>query len=92
MLLVANLANTKLCKKPEKLLKLWHMGTRMVFKNLLCPCVLDKVALALEGLNPCTHIHLPGHPAIKDPAGLEPGITCLRDRCFNHQATVNHFS
>ena len=29
MLLVANLANTKVCKKPEKLLKPWQMGTHL---------------------------------------------------------------
>ena len=29
MLLVANLASTKLCKKTEKWLKLWHMGTHL---------------------------------------------------------------
>ena len=29
MLLVANLANTKRCKKPEKLLKPWQMGTHL---------------------------------------------------------------
>ena len=28
-LLVANLANTKWCKKPEKRLKPWHMGTHL---------------------------------------------------------------
>ena len=29
MLLVTNLANTKLCNNPEKLLKPWHMGTHL---------------------------------------------------------------
>ena len=29
MLVVANLANTKLGKKPEKSLKPWHIGTHM---------------------------------------------------------------
>ena len=29
MLLVANLANTKRCKKHEKLLKPWQMGTHL---------------------------------------------------------------
>ena len=29
MLLVANLANTKRCKKPDKLLKPWQMGTHL---------------------------------------------------------------
>ena len=29
MLLVANLDNIKLCKKPEKRLKPWHMGTHL---------------------------------------------------------------
>ena len=29
MLLVANLANTKWCKKPEEWLKTWHMGTHL---------------------------------------------------------------
>ena len=29
MLLVADLANTKWCKNPEKWLKLWHMGTHL---------------------------------------------------------------
>ena len=29
MLLVTNLANTKWCRKPEKLLKPWHMGTHL---------------------------------------------------------------
>ena len=29
MLLVANLANTKWCRKPEKWLKPWHMGTHL---------------------------------------------------------------
>ena len=29
ILLVANLANTKWCKKPEKWLKPWQMGTQM---------------------------------------------------------------
>ena len=29
MLLVANLANTKWCKNPEKWLKPWHMGTHL---------------------------------------------------------------
>ena len=29
MLLVANLTNTKKCKKPEKLLKPWQMGTHL---------------------------------------------------------------
>ena len=35
MLLVANLAITKLCKNPEKLLKSWQMGThlRMLSKS-----------------------------------------------------------
>ena len=30
MLLVPNLANTKSGKKPDKLLKPWHMGTHMI--------------------------------------------------------------
>ena len=29
VLLMVNLANTKWCKKPEKLLKPWHMGTHL---------------------------------------------------------------
>ena len=29
MLVVANFANTKLCKKPQKCLKPWHMGTHL---------------------------------------------------------------
>ena len=29
MLLLANLANTKYCKKMEKLLKPWHMGIHL---------------------------------------------------------------
>ena len=29
MLLIATLANTKLCKNPEKLLKPWQMGTHL---------------------------------------------------------------
>ena len=29
MLLVTNLANTKLCIKPDKCLKSWHMGTHL---------------------------------------------------------------
>ena len=29
MLLVANLANTKVCKKAEILLKPWHMGSHL---------------------------------------------------------------
>ena len=33
MLLVANLANTKWCKNPEKPLKLWHMGTQQELSN-----------------------------------------------------------
>ena len=37
MLLVANLAYTKWCKKPEKWLKLWHMGTHL---RVLSECYL----------------------------------------------------
>ena len=33
MLLVANLANTKCCKKPEKGLETWHMGTHLRVLN-----------------------------------------------------------
>ena len=33
MLLVANFANTKLCKKPEKCLKPWQMGTHLKALN-----------------------------------------------------------
>ena len=65
MLLVANLANTKLCKNPGKSLKSWHVGTHL---RALLECYpmstnktgfrwfskilvhWTKVALALQGL------------------------------------------
>ena len=69
MLLVANLANTKWCRKPKKWLKPWHMGTHLRvlgerqgldgFQKYLRPCALDEIsyiASALEGLKvvrPC---------------------------------------
>ena len=63
MLPVANLANTKLCKKPAKLLKPWHTGTHLrvlsesypMNTNMtgfrwfssLHPCALDKSSLSI---------------------------------------------
>ena len=66
MLLVSNLANTKWCKKPEKWLKPWHLGshmrvleesypinTKMTGFKILCFLVhWTKVASAMEGLTP----------------------------------------
>ena len=37
MLLLANLVNTKRCKKPEKWLKPWHMGTHLIVLIVSCP-------------------------------------------------------
>ena len=64
MLLVANLVKTKFCKRPEKWLKPWHMGTHLLSaqKELSSEYQQDRVqmilknhcvlvAAALEGLN-----------------------------------------
>ena len=63
MLLAANLANKEWCKKAEKWLKPWQMGTHvrvlaenfpmndrvsLFFKNLLRPCDLDKSNLSIN--------------------------------------------
>ena len=63
MLLVANLVNTKWCKKPEKRLKPWQLGTHLkvlientnmtgfrCFSNLCVLVLWTKVASASEGL------------------------------------------
>ena len=55
MLLVPNLANTKLCKNPVKRLEFWHAGyssnsTQRELSNLCVPVLYPKVVLALEGL------------------------------------------
>ena len=59
MLLVANLANTNSCKKSEKWLKPWHMGTHLrvlsesneyqhyVFQKSFLPCALDGSSLSI---------------------------------------------
>ena len=66
MLLVAKLANTNLCKNPEKSLKPWHIGTHIKGLSESYPMSTNmagfrwfskifgfwmKVALALEGLS-----------------------------------------
>ena len=66
MLLVANLANTKWSKKPEKWLKPWHMGTHLRVlsesyptntnmidsSKSLCSCALDESSLSIGNVNP----------------------------------------
>ena len=45
MLLVANLANAKLCKKYEKWLKAWHMGTHLRELSKSFPMSTNKTGL-----------------------------------------------
>ena len=63
MLVVANLVNTKWCKKPEKYLKPWHMGTHLRvlmntnmtrfrwFSYILHSYALDKSDLSIRRVN-----------------------------------------
>ena len=48
---VANLANTKWCKKTGKWLKSWYMGTHLRVLGKSYPMPWTKEASALEGLN-----------------------------------------
>ena len=51
MLLVANLANTKWCKKPEKWLRPWHMGTHLrVLSELSNEYQHDRVLIVFKNL------------------------------------------
>ena len=45
MLLVANFAITKLCKKPLKWLKPWHMGTHLRVLSENCPINTNMTGL-----------------------------------------------
>ena len=72
MLLVANLANTKLCKFSfVKLLKPWHMGTHGTtqrelfneyqhdsFRKSLHPCALDESSLSIGRVKRYANIFL----------------------------------
>ena len=45
MLLVANLANTKLCKSPEKIAETKHMGTHPMNTNMTGLIVFENLCM-----------------------------------------------
>ena len=53
MLLVANLANTKLCKKPGKWLKPWHIGTHLRVLSEIYPINTNRTGFRWFSLRPC---------------------------------------
>ena len=53
MLLVADLANTKCCKKPDKWLKHWHMDTHLRVLTKSFPVNTNETGFGWFSKNPC---------------------------------------
>ena len=56
MLGVANLANTKWCKNPEKWLKLWHMGTHRKVLSMSFQMNTNMTGFRCFSINLCIHV------------------------------------
>ena len=57
-------------KKPEKLLKPWHIGTHLRVLKSLRPCTLDESSLSIERVKGCKEATGPMELWPLSPAGL----------------------